>query len=84
MAGEILYYIPLLLGIVFFIMGREYQDYLFGLMSGFLFFLYGVAILITPLPTIDSFTNLLIGNASWGAGLYIILRGSIERFKGGE
>lgn len=66
---------------IFFFFGREYSDYLFGMLSGIIFFVYGVALLITPMPVVDSLTNLVVACVMWAAGTYIMLRASYELIK---
>lgn len=80
--SDILYFLPLVLGIVLYILGREYEDYLLGTLGGIVFFIFGVALLINPLPTISSLTNDLVGHACWAVGLYVFLRGTWEAISG--
>ncbi len=76
--SAILFFLPPILATAFFIIGREYKDFAFGFIGGLVFFLYGVGLLITPLPTVSNLTNLVLSTAMWGIGAYIIIRGSIE------
>lgn len=82
MTAEILYYLPFFLGVVFFIIAREYKDFTIGLLSGITFFVYGVAIIIDPLPELSALSSTMIGVVSWSVGAYIMLRASIEKLKG--
>jgi len=82
MVLELLYYLPLFVGLAFFVLGREYQDAFFGLASGVVFLVYGVGIMISPLPVLDSLTDLAVAMVCWGAGLYILIRGGVELAKG--
>ena len=81
MAAEIIYFLPLILGIALFLIGREYKDFMIGFLSGIMFFVYGVALLINPLPTIDALTNTLVATILWGLGAYIMIRSGYEQIK---
>ncbi len=75
---ELLYFLPPLLAFCFLWFGAEYESYTIGLMSGFLFFGFGLAIIISPLPSITGFHNDILSTFLWGLGLFVILAAATE------
>jgi len=73
MVNEVIYFIPPFFGLVLIGMGITYRQYILGMMGATMIFLYGVAILISPIVGITSLMNDVLGTVSFGAGLGIIL-----------
>lgn len=76
---QFLYFLPpfLALGLLWF--SAWERSYPIGMISGFIFFFYGIGIVISPLPSITSFINDGISVCLWGLGLFVILSLAISQ-----
>jgi hypothetical protein len=79
---EVIYFLPVLLGIALLVIGIQYKDYLTGVMGGFVLFAEGVSILISPISGLTTLQNLFIGNSLWAVGAYVWIRSGIDVIKG--
>lgn len=71
-------FLLVLLGVIFFVIGREYRDSTFGILSGVIIFLLGVDVFINSVSGLTVFANVVVASVFWAIGGYIFLRGGIE------
>ncbi len=76
--SNLVHFLLPMLGISFFLIAKQFQDQSFGFLSGIIFLLFGVAVLIDPIPGLSSLMNDVTGHVGWGIGAYILVRGSLE------
>lgn len=76
-SNELIYFLPVGLGITLFIIGIMKKEAYIGIFGGLLLFLAGVSILIVP-TSFPSLLNDALGTILWGFGAYVVLRGAIE------
>lgn len=65
-------------GVVLFVLGKKYEDYTIGILSGFVWFLLGVYILLNPVIGWSDWFNTVVGSVLFAVGSYVWIRGSIE------
>jgi len=82
MSDLIVYFLPPMLGIILFVIGLMFEEYITGLFGGLLIFLFGVGILISNIPELSVLHNQVLGSVCIGVGAYIWIRGSLERISG--
>ena len=80
MVEEIMFFLPPLLALALLALGFQIRDATTVILGGLLLFIYGIAILIVPLPVITSLTNDLVGAVCFGFGAYIWIKASMEQF----
>lgn len=74
-------FLLVLIGVIFYIIGRTYEDYTFGILGGFVIFLLGVGIIVSPVDGITDFINTIMASAFIGVGCYVWIWGSIVLLK---
>lgn len=74
---ELLYFLPVALGIGLILIGMDRKEPYTGMFGGLVLFGTGLSVMINP-TTFPSLLNDFLGTILWGFGLYILLRGSIE------
>ena len=77
---ELVYAIPPAIGLILIWFGLQFKDYMMGVFGGLTIFLYGITILLNPIPSLQGLTNLFLGSVCFGLGGYIFIRGSLEEF----
>jgi hypothetical protein len=82
MTNVVSFFLIVLIGLIMFIMGREYEDgYTLGILGGFIVFMMGLGILFSPLADLSELMNLSVGSALFGVGAWIWIMGSIQLLK---
>jgi NhaP-type Na+/H+ or K+/H+ antiporter len=66
------------IGIIMFISGRYFQDYVTGILGGFALFLLGVQLYMNPITNVDGFLSTVIASICFAFGGYVWIMGSIE------
>ncbi len=88
MSNLIIFFLPAFVGFILVLVGIEYRNYALGLLGGLTILSYGVAVLVSPIGTLSSLSNDVLGSALLGTGAYIFITGSVEKvqelYKGGS
>ena len=82
MVNEFVYFFTPLFGILLVVLGIVFEDWVIGTFGGLSLFLYGVVIIINPISFFSTMENLLLASSCFGVGVYIILRGNIDKIEG--
>ena len=76
-----MYFLPPFIGFFLILFGFSCKEYVPGILGGLFLFLYGVELVINPLPVFSSLMNLIIASVNFGFGAYVWIRGSIEAIR---
>ena len=76
--ADYLYFLAPAFAFCLFVVARQYKDYTLGFLSGVVFFVAGLSVFITPMPTLDELVNISLAITYWAVGAYIIFRAAIE------
>ena len=79
---EILYFLAPFVAVALIALGFAHKERFTGLFGAILLSLYGVVILINPLPVVGSLANDALGSVMWGYGSYLIIRTTYEQYSG--
>jgi len=69
------------IGLILYVVGRQYKDYTAGILSGLFLFILGLVVWINPVIDISALNNTLLGSVLFGFGAYVWIRGSLELIK---
>lgn len=76
--AEIIYFLAPVMSFGLIIVGVQYNDKISATIGGMLMFLFGVAVLITPIVGISDLLNLVIAMIAFGYGGYMMLAPNVE------
>lgn len=78
---DIIYFLPPFIAFILVAIGFNYQEYIAGIMGGIILFLFGVSTIISPITSLTTFLNTIIGVICFGYGGYIMIRGSVDKIQ---
>lgn len=78
---DVLFFLPPMVAFGFLAIAFNYKEYIAGIIGGLLLFLFGVAIVISPISSIPDFLNLITAVICWGYGAYAFIYGSIQQIE---
>jgi hypothetical protein len=76
---DVLYFLPPLMGFLLLLIGFAYENYVSGVFGGVLLFLFGIAVLLSPLTSWSELMNTVVGSVCFGYGAYVMITASMER-----
>lgn len=78
MVEEVLYFLVPFFSLALIAIGFAYRESFAGIIGGLLLFLFGLMIVIDPLPVLSTTLNLVLGNICWAYGAYLWVVGAYE------
>lgn len=81
MTTDVVYFLPPFIGFVLIALAFSYKEPIAGFLGGMTLFLFGVAIIISPIESIPAFLNYIVGVITFGYGAYVMLADNVDRIK---
>jgi len=76
--NEVIYFLPIFIGGLITVLAFQYKNNILGVFGGLFFFLYGVALVIVPLPLVSDLINIVAASISWGFGAWLMYSAAVQ------